>query len=1012
MSSLEHKTSNYEKMKIPSFHRKIRPTEIATQIQVVIMGFVLGETWHFTQAIAFSLNSYISSSDQQGIALAASAASLIIILSYAYFRNVLSGIKWLWNSNRASLIGLGVLAMFGYSISAVVGGVGTSYYQELVAKVPSLQLILLVSIPLAIALLFILKTTVRRDRKNGSLPFFLNDQGIMSKEEDLLGVNTSAERFADRVLNGGSSDSLVFGIDAPWGIGKSSFINLCCEYWQHTTPPCPIVHRFEPLRYINTTNLVEKFIFELMDTIQENIFDPSIHSLLSKYLRMIKGKSEFSFLGFKFELESNSGAVDKTLETLKVRLGELDRKIIIVIDDLDRLSWAEVKSILYAIKQSFLLPNVSYVLCYDTENLASLKETYGEAEQVKEFLEKYVNVKIGLYLDSESLANLVSSNISDAINKNLQLDAHLLDQIKQALKALEEIYRSNDFVFYYPFLGDVRKLKRLINTMMLFEIQSTDFNNSDYNKRDLLHLLLVYINYPNIFRTIYNAETGGKNGFFSLILDETKTNMEFVNSPNYSKYLARLNNDNQQFLLNKIFSPNAPFDTKDSKSFGGEIDQAAKMSRACFNGQGYTGRNLEGYLNLIIKLSKQDKRESYRFYLSKKDALLQGNPLDSIFQGDEFSFSKGESARDQLWMIIANSAHEIGPDIGAQLVLHIINHLPDYSFFERENIGAGLRRRLIYSLLKLLDESVWGSGLTGRRNNTEENISEIAEWVFGEREHANTGVINTLVQPERGPLRFFDLLLFRLYCSADRGGSLFNLQRAIALHNNPTAPTSGITTEIAKEGMREISQVIFRIFKSQYIEPGINIFEAIENLSPDVFAGASAEYISEQIREKKITQEQIDELTATEKTHAKAFIIYQLGNSMISSGVGCGYYDETGNEDKHGIAARVNDYLFDQCFDPSKNPNNYKHFLDYLLINFSHTFDGADGFHHIPTIGEFTKVLHLGRLTEYWKSHRASVLSHDFPAQQRFVQTSSYTATYSRHLPAVYRVLDEVLQVE
>ena len=974
------------------------------------MGFVLGEIWYFTQAIALSLNSYISFSGQQGIALTACAVSLIIILSYAYFRNVPSDIKWLRNSNRASLIGLGILAMLGYSISAVVGGVGTAKYQELVTRVPILQLILLISIPLVIALLFILKTTVRRGRESRSLPFFLNDQGIKSKEEDLLGVNTSAERFADRVLNGGSSDSLVFGIDAPWGIGKSSFINLCCDYWQHAAHPHPIVHRFEPLRYINTTNLVEKFIFELMDTIQENIFDPSIHSLFSKYLRMIKGKSEFSLLGFKFELEPNSGAVDKTLETLKVRLAELDRKIIIVIDDLDRLSWAEVKSILYAIKQSFLLPNVSYVLCYDTENLASLKETYEEAEQVKEFLEKYVNVKIGLYLDSESLASFVSSNISDAINKNLQLDSHLLDQIKQALKALEKIYRSNEFVFYQPFLGDVRKLKRLINTMMLFEIQSTDFNNSDYNKRDLLHLLLVYINYPNIFRAIYNAETGGKNGFFSLILDATKSNNEFVNSSNYSKYLDRLDNDNQRFLLNNIFSPDVPFDTEESKSFGGKIDQAAKMSRACFNGQGYTGRNLERYLNLIIKLSKQDKREGYQFYLNKKNDLLQGESLDSIFQGDDFRFSNGEFARDQLWMIIANSAHEISPGIGSQLVLHIINHLPEYSFFERENIGAGLRTRLIYSLLKLLDASAWGSGLSGRRNNTEENISEIAEWAFGEGSHANTGVINTLAQPEHGSLRFFDLLLFRLYCSADRGGSLFNLQRAIALHGNPAAPTSGITTEIAKEGMREISQVIFRIFKSQYIEPGINIFEAIENLSPDDFAGASAGYIREQIRVQKVTQEQIDVLTATEKSHAKAFIIYQLGNSMISSGVGCGYYDETGNQDKHGIAARVNDYLFDQCFDPSKNPKNYEHFLDYLLINFSHTFDGADGFHHIPTIGEFTKVLHLDRLAEYWKSHRENVLNHDFPAQQRFVATSNYTATYSRHLPAVYRVLDEVLQ--
>jgi len=190
-------------MKTPSSYRKIRPTEIATQAQAVVMGFVLGEIWYFTQAIALSLNSYITSSGQQGIALTACAVSLIIILSYAYFRNVTSDIKWLWNSNRASLIGLGILAILGYSISAVVGGVGTSIYQELVAKVPITQLILLVSIPLAIVLLFILKTTVRRDRENRSLPFFLNDQNIKNKEEDLLGVNKRDKRLADRVLNGG-----------------------------------------------------------------------------------------------------------------------------------------------------------------------------------------------------------------------------------------------------------------------------------------------------------------------------------------------------------------------------------------------------------------------------------------------------------------------------------------------------------------------------------------------------------------------------------------------------------------------------------------------------------------------------------------------------------------------------------------------------------------------------------------------------------------------------------------
>jgi len=177
--------------------------------------------------------------------------------------------------------------------------------------------------------------------------------------------------------------------------------------------------------------------------------------------------------------------------------------------------------------------------------------------------------------------------------------------------------------------------------------------------------------------------------------------------------------------------------------------------------------------------------------------LFHGEATSNIFDGDDFSFSEGDFSRDQLWKIIVNSAHEIKPEFCSDVLIYLMKHLPDYTFFEKENVGAGSRVNLGYSLLKLLDEATWGIGLTGRRNNSDENISEIAEWVFGEGRHISNGVVSTLSKPERGPLGLFDLLLFRLYCSADRGGSFFNLQRAISLHSNPNAPTSGLTTEIA-----------------------------------------------------------------------------------------------------------------------------------------------------------------------------------------------------------------------
>ncbi len=366
-----------------------------------------------------------------------------------------------------------------------------------------------------------------------------------------------------------------------------------------------------------------------------------------------------------------------------------------------------------------------------------------------------------MFLDADILAKYVSENIKSAVNRNLQLDVHLLDQIKQVLYAIVKIYKSDKFVDYQPFIGDIRKVKRLINTMMMFDIQTIDFNNSDYDTKDLAHLLLIYINYPNVFRKIYNSETGGKNGFFSLDLsDDPKEKDKYINSSEYTDYVSELGSVNQKYLLDRVFDITAAFeDEPNSGNSSQNIPQAAPKIRACFNGKGYTDRNLERYLNLIVKLSKQDKRDAYQFYVGIKKKLLEGESLETIFLEKDFDFSDGEFRRNQLWTIVSNSATEFNPVTGAYIVSYLLDHLPEYSFLGSP-IGVASRTSLIYSLLKFLDESAWGSSQSGRPNNTDKNISEIADWVFGEKGHKDAGVVNTLAKADRGPLGLYDMLIF------------------------------------------------------------------------------------------------------------------------------------------------------------------------------------------------------------------------------------------------------------
>jgi len=320
-----------------------------------------------------------------------------------------------------------------------------------------------------------------------------------------------------------------------------------------------------------------------------------------------------------------------------------------------------------------------------------------------------------------------------------------------------------------------------------------------------------------------------------------------------------------------------------------------------------------------------------------------------------------------------------------------------------------LRDDLAFFIIKLLDVVGWTDKDGGHQNNTEENIAEISEWVFGEGRHVGGGVIDILAKEDRGLLGFYDLLLFRIFCSADRGGDIFNIQRALSKHGDLAAPTDGSIKTIAIEEMREISQKTFKIFEKQYINKNINIFELADNLSIADFTSKYYKFVNEKIDSGEIKN--IDEIVGILRTRIKTFVLYQLGNSFVDLGVGCGYYDPSGNKDRKVIKEKINDYLFDKCFNPEIDVKNYEHFVDYLLMNFASVFSSQNnGRKYIPNINEFVKMLDKNRLSDYWKKNGEAIKAADLEFQSKKLYTGNYVATYKYNLSEIYTLMDELVQ--
>ncbi|ADM68907.1 hypothetical protein GMA19_01066 [Paenibacillus polymyxa E681] len=165
----------------------------------------------------------------------------------------------------------GVISMF------LIDGIGIDFFRNWINYLSWLHMFVLLSLPIVFFVAITLrKLQIKMTKKIDRDSSFMSDKEGKSKDDDAFEYFETAKRFAERVYNQGSSESLVFGIDAPWGTGKSTFVNICKEHWNKNYNDEIIVYTFDPLRFENSDNILNKFVDGLLKVIKDNFFAPEL----------------------------------------------------------------------------------------------------------------------------------------------------------------------------------------------------------------------------------------------------------------------------------------------------------------------------------------------------------------------------------------------------------------------------------------------------------------------------------------------------------------------------------------------------------------------------------------------------------------------------------------------------------------------------------------------------------------------------------------------------------------
>jgi hypothetical protein len=813
---------------------------------------------------------------------------------------------------------------------------------------------------------------------------FLSDDEIEDELEDVLDIAEQAKAFAETVMAAGAQAGLVFGLDAPWGIGKTSFLNLAERVW--TESESTVVVKFQTLRYASEPDLSDRFIRELCNAIKQQAFAPEFAPAADRYSRMLKGKTDVSFLGFKLSLEPSAETIDELLEDIDAVLKQSKRRLIVIIEDLDRLEPKLVNNVLFTVRRTFRLSQAAYILCYDAEMLVAGKE---EGTRARDFLEKFITVKLSLFVDGEVLKRFLLTDWKKDASRFPLIPADTMFKLSGVMNAVAEMVAGKNSHHYLPLLGDLRKLKRLVNAMLLMQLDRFDLGRSDFDPRDLVHLVLLHLRYPGVFRKIYAEETEGRSGMFSLKRGDETATANLRNEDGFDEFVEALDDDSAKFLVKQLF---------DRRVLGfsnfNQPNESVRRSRACFNTH---SRNLENYLKLIVRFTAPTDVETFRLYKEAVDSVIAGKKtIEDILSSDQFSLKQGPHVQDEFWRVLVNSSYELQPHQAAEAIDQLIDALPIYP--STGDGGRGLRLRSIYALATLLDRVGYGAPRLGRiRDSTD--VREIASRIMGEPGKFSPSLIERIAAPERGALGWNDLMVFRLVCSIDKEGSLGNVYRGLLQFEDPKATGGGEVSLLAINSLRRLSQTIFKLFKKRYIEANLNFYLAVDQVSDEEIFGAV---------EPPKGDSDGSESSAVVRSTIKTFVIYQLANDLrgTGSGVGCGVYDEEGTDDKGGIRTAMARYLLDFCFDPAVRPEHALAFGDFCVRSVRESAVLVFG---EPTTSSIettlTQVLPREDLAAFWLKHK-DVLRRELLQLDRPVVSHGFLATYKDKLPIVFSVLD------
>lgn len=317
----------------------------------------------------------------------------------------------------------------------------------------------------------------------------INDEYEYSYKTLIEAISGQIKKTAD------DSISFTIGIKGPWGCGKTTFLNVLKT--EIEKEKSNLIMDFNPWLFPDETNLSRAFLNELGLRLSPYSFRGNYH-LIQLIKKLYKDNS--TIWGVLANAICVSQTLDDVYKAVKQAIISSKKRIVVFIDDIDRLQVNEIYEILTIIRNIGNLPNTIFILAYDKDYLLDVMSD--KFIRPQEYLAKFFQAEYPLgKIRTDTIIYEIAIMLGELFPEVFKKDVRFIASSKLSALASPQMLVSN--LPGIRLIKNKRDIKRLMNNIrLLWPIFRGTITELDDYFSDFLKIEILRLKYGNVFSKV------------------------------------------------------------------------------------------------------------------------------------------------------------------------------------------------------------------------------------------------------------------------------------------------------------------------------------------------------------------------------------------------------------------------------------------------------------------------------------------------------------------------------